>query len=324
MSSTIQRALRNQAVAGLEDVQRGEQGLTCCVCGGRLRVCDGKGERVKGRGRRNVPRGKYFAHVSGGGCNGEGMVHYALKTLFAKVINERRDDRAGFRGMPYVCPSLEYAPNCTFKHAPGQDAMNLELEGMDRGHHYFDLLKNLHEAKCEHWLGGRATRADLAGLDRNGAPLWVIEIKRTNISDKAVAFAKSRGYPLFVVDVTNLPAGDDTAEQPVMLNGSMDFYIIMENALRGGFLPRAVETYNTGCDREAFGMGPEDHHWRRDYAYVNGEQVLLHECGGKNLDDMMCPDVRYMMENEIGPAEMYTDPIHLVQSHTHTPVMQAI
>ena len=317
MSSTIQRALRNEKIVGLADVQRGEKGLTCCVCGGRLRVCDGKGERVKGKGTRNVPKAKYLAHVGGGGCNGEGMVHFALKTLLAAVINDRRANPDGFMGMPYVCPSPEYAPNCIFKHAPGQDARNPELQGMDRGHHHFDLLKNLHETKCEHWLGGRTTRADLVGLDREGNPLWVIEVKRTNISDRAVAYAKSRGYPLFVVDVTNLPATDDAVEQPIMLNASMDFYIIMENVLRGGFLPRAVETYNTECHREAFGMGPEDRHWRRDYAYVGDEQVLLHECGGKNQDDMMCPDVRYMMNNEIGPVQMYTDPVHLVHGHAY-------
>ena len=328
MSSTMQRAFRSQEVVGLGDVQRGEKGLTCCVCSGRLRVCDGKGERVKGKGSRNVPKGKYFAHVGNGGCYGEGKVHFVLKKLFEAVINDRRENPDGFMGMPYVCPSPEYAPHCLFKYAPGQDTMHREFPQMEHGHHHFDLLKNLHAVKCEHWLGGQATRADLVGLDREGNPLWVIEIKRTNISDKAVEYATTHGLPLFVVDVTNLPDTDDMAEDPVMLTGSLPFAILMENALRG-FLPRAVETCNMKCDRQAFGMGPRDTHWRKDYVYTcraepncgfNGcpdcEEVMLHECGGSNEDPILCPDVEYMFKNKIGPEEMYSDPTHLIHSHT--------
>lgn len=316
MSSTIQWARKGDEIVWLADVQRGEKGLTCPGCDGRLKVCDGKGQFVKGKTRRNVAKGKYFAHV-GGGCYGEGRVHFTLKTAFAEVINGRKENRDGFMGMPYVCPSLDYAPHCSFKAAPGQDPMNPELQGMSRGNHHFDLLKNLHEVKIEHWLGGRATRADMVGLDRQNNPLWVIEVKRKNLSDKAIEHAKTNGYPLFIVDVTNISDTDDTVEQPVLLNCSMDLYIMLENALRGGFLPRAVETYNTQCRREAFGMGPEDRHWRRDYAYVGGEKVLLHECGGKHQDGMFCPDTAYMFKHKIDRFQMYTDPAHLIHSHTY-------
>ena len=329
VTSTIQSALRGEDIVGLADVRRGEKGLTCCVCGGRLRVCDGKGERVKGKGSRNVPKRKYFAHVGDGGCYGEGQVHFIVKNLFAAAITHRIERPNGFMGMPYVCPALEYAPNCIFKHAPGQDSANPELQGMDRGYHYFDLLENLHEVKCEHWLGGRATRGDIVGLDHDGNPLWVIEIKRKHVSEKAVQYAEASGYPLFIVDVTSLPSTDDAAERPVYVNGSMDLAVLIDNTRWGGFLHYASETYNVACERQAFGMGPTDTHWNKQFMYVcraavdcgsNGcpecEEVLLHECGGDE-NAMVCPDTWYMFRHEIGPVQMYTDPIHAVHSHTY-------
>ena len=275
-------------------------------------MCDGKGDLVKGKGSRNVPKRKYFAHVGSGGCYGEGMVHFIVKSLFAEVIARRIERLDGFIGMPYVCPSPEYASNCIFKHAPGQDTKNPELQGMDRGFHFFDLLKNLHEVKCEHWLGRRATRADIAGLDHSGNPLWVIEIKRDHISEKAVQHAKASGYPLFIVDVTNLPHTDDTAVQPVYVTGCMDLAVIIDNAKRGGFLHYACETYNVECERQALGMGPTDAHWRK--TWDNGD--LLHSCGGSGEDDA-CPDEAYMWRNQIDSFEMYTNPVHAVHSHTY-------
>ena len=325
MASTILNAQRGNDMVWLADASRGAKGLTCCVCEGRLKVCDGQGQYVKGKARRNAPKGKYFAHVGGGGCYGEGVVHHELKVLLAKVIKQRLQLPAGFMGMPYVCPSPEYAPNCIFKVAPGMDASAREFPQLEPGHHHFDLLKNLHEVKVERWLGGRATRADIVGLDREGSPLWVIEVKRTSISDRAIEHAKAHGYPLFVIEVTHLPMADGTAEAPVLLTGSFPFYLVLENAQRG-FLPRAVETYNTECYRQAFGMGPIDHQWSKEYAYLHRgpgvcdnhgcpdcEKVLLHECGGH--DAMGCPDKRYMFQHRISTIQMYTDPVHMAHSH---------
>ena len=84
MASTILNAQRGNDMVWLADASRGAKGLTCCVCEGRLKVCDGQGQYVKGKARRNVPKGKYFAHVGGGGCYGEGVVHHELKVLLAK------------------------------------------------------------------------------------------------------------------------------------------------------------------------------------------------------------------------------------------------
>ena len=75
MASTILNAQRGNDMVWLADASRGAKGLTCCVCEGRLKVCDGQGQYVKGKARRNAPKGKYFAHVGGGGCYGEGVVH---------------------------------------------------------------------------------------------------------------------------------------------------------------------------------------------------------------------------------------------------------
>ena len=229
------------------------------------RSVTGRGRYVKGKTRRNVPKGKYLAHVGDGGCYGEGVVHHTLKTWLTDVINERQKRPDGFMGMPYVCPDPENAPNCIFKGASGQHLSARRFPELEPGHHYYDLLKNLDVAKSEHWLGARATRADIVGLDQGGNPLWVIEIKRKNISDKAVKNAKANGYPLFVVDVTAVPEGDDAVEAPLtrtsgmppcrkreselrfMATISMDWYILLENATRSGALPRAVESYNAEC-----------------------------------------------------------------------------
>ena len=49
-SPRVQSAFRGDDVVGWAEVRRDEKGLTCYVCGGRLRVCDWKGEEVKGKG----------------------------------------------------------------------------------------------------------------------------------------------------------------------------------------------------------------------------------------------------------------------------------
>ena len=67
-------------------------------------------------------------------------------------------------------------------------------------------------------------------MDHDGNPLWVIEINRKHVSEKAVHYAKASGYPLFIVDVTNLPYTDDATERPIYGNGRLGFAILMHNA----------------------------------------------------------------------------------------------
>ena len=327
MASSIKRAHRGKEIVWLADVQRGEKRLQCCVCEGRLSVRDGKGERASGKGRRSVAKGKHFAHVGKGGCYGEGMVHSQLKTLFTNVINRQNRFPNKFMGISYVCPSSDYAINCMMKVAPGRFLSDPELPQLERGYHSFDLLKDLYEAKSEHWLGGRKTRADIAGLDQDGNPLWVIEIKRTGVSDKAIEYAKDYGIPLFVIAVKGLPKSDDDAELPLESSASNKFWALLVDA-RGSHLPRAVESYNTVCEREKTGMGPTDTFWNRLFAHVcprdincesdecdDHKEVLLHQCGGSEPEAKLCPDTAYIWKHGITWYEMYTYPEHKIHSH---------
>ena len=263
------------------------------------------------------------------GCYGEGMVHFVLKKLFAEVINRHNQFSSDFLELPYVCPSSDYAANCMIKSLQGDIWLTPNFRNGNEGTTTFDLLKNLHEARSEHWLGGRKTRADIAGLDQYGNPLWVIEIKRTSVSDKAIKYAKAKGIPLFVIDVTRLPESDDSVGRPLAMTSSNPFWAMIENA-QGGHLSRAVETYNTICEREAFGMGPTDTHWGRLDALIcrthgdcdsddckDYEKILLHQCGGREKDTMLCPDTAYMWNQGITWYEMYTDPAHMAHSHAN-------
>ena len=63
-------------------------------------------------------------------------------------------------------------------------------------------------------------------------------------------------------------------------------------------------------------MGPTDTNWRKLRAVVDGEDILLHECGGASEDAMFCADEIYMFWNRIEAFEMYTNPVHLAHSHT--------
>ena len=73
--------------------------------------------------------------------------------------------------------------------------------------------------------------------------------------------------------------------------------VLAENLVRG-FYPSVAESYNTGCERKAFGMGRDDHTWSKLCVYVHRspgdcenegcsdcEEAVLHECG-----EMFCPD----------------------------------
>ena len=127
--------------------------------------------------------------------------------------------------------------------------------------------------------------------------LWVIEIKRTGLSNAAVEHAREKGIPLFVVDLTHLPQA--TEEDPWAETQCWDYFILAENLVRG-FYPSVTESHNTECERKTFGMGPDDHTWAKMCVYVHHgpgdcdnegcpdcEEEVLHECG-----EMLCQTQR--------------------------------
>ena len=132
------------------------------------------------------------------------------------------------------------------------------------------------------------------------------------MSRAAIENAEAEGYPLFIIDISHLPK--PTTDDPNRETKPVDYKIIMANLLKGHY-PGAVESYNTECSRKAFGMGPSDTWGTRTEIEIDGEQKLLHQCGGDVEESMMCPDEIYMMKNGITPYEMYTDPSHKVNSH---------
>ena len=338
MPSNIQHAVKDGRLVWLSEIERGEQNLTCYTCGDKLVCKAGGGAFVSGNGPRNRAKGKHLSHTSNSRCHGEGPAHYRLKTTLCAAINdalEMPQSSRNFHGtMHYLCPDHEYGPHDMIKNAPGQDIVNRPLPAMERGYHHYDLLaaswdrwskRQLDRAECEVRLGEGKTRADIAGMDADGNVLWVIEIKRTTLSQAAVRHAEAEGYPLFVIDITDLPTPQ--TDDPMAEINAMGYYIMGENLVRG-FYPSAVESYNTRCKRKEFGMGPEDTNWRKEYTYVcrgvmncegygcpDCEKVLLHECGG-GVDAMVCPDWEYIFKHGITRAQMYTDPVHSVHSHT--------
>ena len=338
----IQLAVKNDRLVTLADVQRGERGLTCHTCEDRLVVKDGGGQFVTGKGRRHHGRGKHFSHTSNSGCHGEGPAHYQIKTALCVAINhalnmsrEGRNSYGSYGSIDYRCPDPVYGPNDVFKYAPGSGGLNQEFEQLRHGYHQYDLLHcyngpqfdrlpALHRAKCEVWLDGRRTRSDIAGLDKDGNVLWVIEIQRSGLSQAAIKYALEKGIPLFVVNLTHLP--QPTVDDPWAETKSHAYFVLVEN-LRGGFNPSVAESFNTECERKAFGMGPDNHIWSKSCAYVHRgpgncdndgcpdcEEVVLHECG-----ELVCPDTAYMFRHGIGHLQMYNDPVHKANSHIPQP-----
>ena len=328
----IQLAVKNQRIATLADVQRGEKGVTCHTCGDRLVVKDGGGQFVAGKGPRHQGRGKHFSHTSNSRCHGEGPAHYRIKTTLCRAINDALKMPGGNRNfhgsIAYLCPDPDYGPNDVFKDVPGSGGLNQEFEQMRHGYHHYDLLRihrldgtpALDRAQCEVWLGGRQARADIAGLDKDGNVLWVIEIQRSGLSQAAIKHTLEKGIPLFVVDLTRLP--QPTADDP-MAETMCDAYFVLEENLARGFYPSVNKSFNTGCERKTLGMGPDDHRWSRWWTYAHRgpdncdgdgcpdcEEVVLHECGG-----LMCPDTAYAFEHDIDHLWMYTDPTHRANSH---------
>ena len=330
MPTIIQYAQLEDRIVGLANVERGQQRLTCITCDDRLIVKDGRGARAKADTRPRPPRTKHFSHTSNSQCHGEGPAHYRLKMGIAESIRMALTmpaDQRNSRGyIHYRCPDERYGVNCLFKGAPPS---NLEPQGFQElqlGYHQFDLLKSLAEVRTEAQLSGGKTRADIAGFDAHGEPIWIIEILRSTLSNSAIENAKNTELPLFVIDVSTLPLDNEPQRLKELSN---QLYIIMDDNVAHGFYPAADRSYNVQCERKAFGMGPEDHQWRKERAYLHVgaedctdqancsgcELVLLHECNGGAPDAMTCPDTWYMFQQGITPVEMYTQPEHLAKSH---------
>ena len=336
MTSRIQLAVKDDRLVNLAEVQRGEKGLTCYTCGDRLVVKDGDGRFVTGKSRRHQRRLKHFSHTSNSKCHGEGPAHYRVKTALCCAINQALrmpKERRNFHGrIAYRCPDYDYGPKDIMKFAPPvRWNPNQEFEQMRHGYHHYDLLHCFHgrrfddppaldRAECEVWLDGRRTRADIAGKDKDGNVLWAIELQRSGLSQAAIDHAQEKGIPLFIVDLTHLPQAtiDDTWAEIKC----RDYSVLGEN-LANGFYPSVTESYNTECERKAIGMGPGDHVWQKQVSLVHRgpgdcanegcpdcEEVLLHECG-----EMLCPDTAYIFEQGIDYVQMYTDPVHRMNSH---------
>ena len=333
-------AVKNDRFVTLVDVQRGEKGLTCGTCKDRLVVRDGGGQFVTGKGRRNQGRGKHFSHMSNSKCHGEGPAHFRVKTGLCRAINDALTAPSKSRNMDgriqYLCPDSEYGPGDIFKDAPGSHSLNQWFEQMRHGYHEYDLLQIsdipfdespvLDRAECEVWLDGRRTRADIAGLDKDGNVLWVIEIERSSLSQAAIDHALRSGIPLFVVDLTDL--SKPTVDDPMAEMKCHEYFVLWENLVRG-FYPSVTKSLNTECERKLFGMGPDDHQWSKLWTYVHRgagncgdvgcpgcEVVVVHECG-----EDMCPDTAYMFEHGIDDLQMYCDPVHSGNSHVPKPCL---
>lgn len=182
------------------------------------------------------------------------------------------------------------------------------------------------EVRTEARLAAGKTRADIAGFNDRGEPIWIIEIVRSTVSNAAIENAQATKLPLFVIDVSTLPKGN---EPPYPLELENLLYITMADNVANGFYPAADVAYNVECKRKAIGMGPEDHRWSKETAWlhVSGEEcteradcpgcefVLLHECNAGGPDGMTCPDTTYTFKNGIDRVQMYIMPEHLANSH---------
>ena len=336
MTSRIQLALEDDQLVTLADVQRQEKGLTCYTCGDELTVKDGRGQRVNGKGSRYQARRKHFSHISNSKCHAEAQAHYRVKTVLCRAIYRALSmpwkHRDAHGHIDYRCPDPDYGPKDMIKFAPGSSCANREFEQMRYGYHQYDPLHEsdrypyddtatLVRAECEVWLDGRRTRTDIAGKDKDGNVLWIIEFRLSGISRAAIDHAGEKGIPLFVVGLTHLP--QPTEDDPRAEINCPDYFILGENLIRG-FYPSVTESYNTGCERKAFGMGVDDRNWSKLFVSVHRdtgdcddegcpdcEEKLLHECG-----ELVCPDTVYVFKHSISHLQMYADPVHQVNSHT--------
>ena len=209
MPATVQFALLDGQIVGIGDVQRGQKGLACFTCEDRLLVKDGQGSAAKTDSQRTRSRRKHFSHTSNSKCHGEGPAHYRLKMDIAESVRmalQMPQEQRTFRGgISYRCPDETFGVHCIFKDAP---PTKLEPKGfgeLQLGYHDFDLLCCLAEITTEARFADGKTRADIAGFDDQGEPIWIIEIVRSTISNAAIENAKASGLPLFVIDIGTLP-----------------------------------------------------------------------------------------------------------------------
>ena len=156
----------------------------------------------------------------------------------------------------YRCPDEQYGVNCLFKGTPPSSLEPQGFQEFQLRYHQFDLLKGLAEVKTEARLSGGKTRADIAGFDAHGEPIWIIEIVRSTLSNSATENAKDTELPLFIIDVSTLPVDTEPQRLKELSN---PLYIIMDDNVARGFYPAADRSHNVQCERKAFGMGPEDH-----------------------------------------------------------------
>ena len=142
----VQLAVRHGGLVGLSEVRRGEEGLTCYTCSGKLIVKDGRGQRATRTGRRYQARRKHFSHTSNSRCHGEGPAHYRVKTGLCSAINHAlsmpRESRNAHGQIAYLCPDPDYGPKDMVKFAPGSSGTNQEFEQLRHGYHSYDLLHN--------------------------------------------------------------------------------------------------------------------------------------------------------------------------------------
>ena len=227
---------------------------------------------------------------------------------------------------PTDAPTRSTACTASSRGAPPSDFEPKGFEQLQLGYHHFDLLENLAQVKTEARLAGGRTRADIAGFNHQVEPIWIIEIVRSTVSNAAIENAKVSRLPLFVIDISTLPKGNEPPF-PEELNNLL--YITMSDNVSNGFYPAADTTCNVVCERKAFGMGPEEHQWRKETAWQHVSReacteradcpgcgfVLLHECNAGAPDGMMCPDTWYMFQNGITAVQMYTTPERLANSH---------
>ena len=322
VTSEIQMAVRDEKIVTLADVERGEVGLTCYTCGDRLAVKDGRGQHVTGKSRRHQARRKHFSHIANSKCHGEGPAHYGVKTALCRAINHAlklpRERRNAHGRIDYRCPDAVYGPKEMIKFAPGSSGMNQEFEQLRHGFHDYDLLHcpdglrfydtpALDRAECEVWLDGRRTRADIAGKGKNGSVLWVIEIRRTGVSQAAIDHAQENRIPLFVVDLTHLPQSTDDPWAEIKC---WDYFVLADNLVRG-FYPSVTESYNAKCERKAFGMGPDDHKWSKLCVYAHR--------GPGNCDDSGCPDCRRRSAPRVRRHDVSRHSLYVQARHQSSP-----
>ena len=311
-------------VKQLNELERGQRGLTCCTCNDRLVVKDGQGRNITKEGRRNAKKEKHLSHTGNSKCHGEGPAHYTVKTWFYNMTKAMLNDPSLLKGrnmhgqVSYQCTDRDHQwsdSGFPFIPAPGEleKSGTHEFPSLTPDGHIFDLMENLAEVQIEASLPG-ATRADVAGFDGEGNILWAVEIKRSTLSPKATAAAERYKYPLLVIDITDIP-------KPPPLRSweeTKDFWLYDDNYKRG-FLPHASsESKNLTCVKREMQMDPGTYSGTRPHIILGDEEYTLHRCSSED-PEYHCPDGVYVITNGIDWFDMYLTKEHHEQSHRPLP-----